>query len=240
MLEKYTFDTYVSGDCNKYALLLARLAVESPGMYNPLVIYGDSGLGKTHLLNAIYNYVREHDPSKRIHLLSCNEFVDIFFDALYENLTEQWTEYWIDTDFLLIDDIHILERKNATQSNIMSLLLLLAERHCQIVMTSSIPPENLTVLHDTFVHEIEGSIYADIGPLDAETRKMIVIRKASEFGIRLSKESADFVSELGFKNVRAIEGVLSKLRAQTELMGSAADLKAVIESCCIGNPNAYK
>jgi len=141
---------------------------------------------------------------------------------------------------LLIDDIHILEGKNSTQSAILSLLLQLAERHCQIVMTSSIPPENFPEFIDELAYELEESIYADIAPLDAETRKMIVIHKASEFGIRLSEESVEFISELGFSNVRVIEGVLSKLRAQIELMGSIADLKSVIKSCSMGNPDAYK
>ena len=93
MLEKYTFDTFVSGECNKYALFLSRLVAERPGMYNPLLIYGDSGLGKTHLLHAIYNYAKTHDPSNRIHLLSCNELVDLYIAAIDADLIEQWAEY---------------------------------------------------------------------------------------------------------------------------------------------------
>lgn len=216
---RYRFENFETGDANKFAFVLAKMVAENLGSYNPLVIWGNSGLGKTHLLYAIYNYVKERDPRNTVYLLPCDEFCNLYIDAIKANELGYWPECWNDADLLLIDDIHTLAGKSYTQADFISLFHLLVDRKCQIVLTTSVPLEELAVIDEAFRNEFEGAVLADIAPLEEETRRIIIAKKAEEDGLKLSDEALDYIASQPINDVRLIEGILSRLRAQLDFEG---------------------
>ncbi len=231
-VKEYTFDSFITGGSNKFAYMAAKAAANNPGkVYNPLIIFGGSGLGKTHLLNAVYNHIRGTAPDSMVVLLSAEELIQDIVSAIRAKRAEPWYADLLTADVLLIDDAQSILGKSATQAEFASLLCSSVERGHQVVMTSSVDPETLPVLAAGIRTGCDGGLFADIQPLDSGTGRLIVRNKAAERGLRLSEESQEYIASHANGEVRRIEGILTRLKAEEALMGSAPDQTEVKNAC---------
>ncbi len=177
---KYTFDNFVIGSSNRFAHAAAVAVAEAPGKsYNPLMIYGQSGLGKTHLLHGIGHYVRQYFPQVRVKYVSTEELTNDFINAISENRTVEFRRTYRDIDVLLIDDIQFLESKIQTQEEFFHTFNTLHNAQKQIVMTSDRPPKALEALEPRLRSRFEWGLLTDIQPPDLETRIAILRKKAT-------------------------------------------------------------
>ncbi len=224
-VKEYTFDNFIVGSSNKFARMAAKAVADKPGeTYNPLFIYGESGLGKTHLLNAIYNRISEQAPDTTISMRSADELTWQIVSALKSKQEELWYADLLSVDILLVDDMHVLVGKKATQEEIISLIRALVDRGQQVVMTSSVPSAKLPWFERGIRTGFEWGLFADIQPLDAETSKSIVLDKAARRGVQLSEEAVDNIVSRTNGEVRRIEGLINYALAEEKLMIKSYDL----------------
>jgi chromosomal replication initiator protein len=227
---KYTFDTFVIGASNRFAhaaaVAVAEGAVEQgPGQaYNPLLIYGDSGLGKTHLLHAIGHYIGIHSRDLAIKYVSTEELTNDFINAISQNRTAEFRRTYREVDVLLIDDIQFLESKIATQEEFFHTFNTLHNAQKQIVMTSDRPPKLLEALEPRLRSRFEGGLLVDIQPAELETRIAILRKKALAEGIDVSPEVMHFIASKIQSNIRELEGALIRLTAFASLNQQPIDL----------------
>ena len=224
----YTFDRFIVGGSNKFAHAAALAVAEKPGQaYNPLFIYGNSGLGKTHLLIAIGQYIREHYPEKKIEYIKGDDFTNQMVKSLKEGKAEEFRMRYRNVDLLLVDDIQFIAGKPSTQEEFFHTFNNNYEAGHQIVITSDRPPLEMALLDDRLRTRFEGGLMADIQPPDLETRMAITRNKAAQLGLMLSDEAVSYIAENVTANIRQIEGVIKRLTAYKEILNSVIDIDAV-------------
>ena len=213
-LEGYTFDHFVVGPSNRFAHGAALGAAENPGvMYNPLFIYGNSGLGKTHLLLAIGQYIRQANPETNLIYTKAEEFMNHFVRALQTGGMDEFRQKYRSADLLLVDDIQFLGQTERFQEEFFHTFDKLHQSNKQIVITSDRPPREIRNLDDRLKSRFESGILADIQPPDLETRMAITRNKAAQIGMYLPDDLVRYIAEKITTNVRQIEGVVKKLTA---------------------------
>ena len=169
-VKEYTFDNLIIGESNRFAFMAAKAVAEKPGeAYNPLIIYGESGLGKTHLLKAIYNHIHELSPDFSVCMVPADELTQEMVNAIKAKQTNEWRQSILSADVLLIDDAHVLAGKQNTQAEYVRLIRACVGKKNQVVLTASIDPDKLPVLESSFRADYERCLFADIQPLDIET-----------------------------------------------------------------------
>ena len=226
--DTFTFETYVVGPSNKLAYAAARAVADKPAdNYNPLFIYGDSGLGKTHLLYAIAHQVLRRDPGAKIVYIKGDEFTIELVDAIREGKNNEFREKYRMADVLLVDDIQFIAGKQQTQEEFFHTFNTLYESKRQIVLTSDRPPREMTQLEDRLRTRFEWGLMVDVAPPDFETRLAIIKTKAALLGVQLPDEITGYIAENVTANVRQIEGTLNKILAYRDLLGDKVDEEAV-------------
>lgn len=207
---KYTFDNFVIGSSNQFACAAAKAVAENPGTkINPLFIYGGSGLGKTHLLHAIGNYMVEYHPSLNVIYVTTDRFTSEFVSSLQNNNTSKFKEVYSKADVLIIDDIQQIIKRVQTQEQFFNLFNELYQSGKQIVITSDKPPKELNPLEERLRSRLEWGMLADIGIPDVETRIAILNKKAQIERYNVSHEVIEYIAEVATSNVREMEGFLS-------------------------------
>lgn len=222
---KYTFDNFVIGSSNRFAHAAAAAVAENPGKaYNPLLIYGDSGLGKTHLLHAIGHYVRQYFTDARVRYVSTEEMTNDFINAISEGRSATFRRTYRDVDVLLIDDIQFLENKVQTQEEFFHTFNTLHNAQKQIVMTSDRHPKAFENLEQRLRSRFEWGLITDVQPPDLETRIAILKRKAASEHLSLPPEVLEFIGSRIQTNIRELEGALIRVSAFASLNGQDVDL----------------
>ena len=224
----YTFDRFIVGNSNKFAHAAAMQVSENPGKrFNPLFIYGNSGLGKTHLLFAIGQSIHEKDGSKKIAYLKGDEFTNQMVAAIREGSTEEFRKKYRNVDLFLVDDIQFIAGKQSTQEEFFHTFNNIYEAGHQIVITSDRPPLEMSLLDDRLRTRFEGGLMASIDPPDLETRMAITRNKAAQLGLLLSDDSVEYISENITSNIRQLEGVIKKLTAYKEILNDVITIDSV-------------
>ena len=224
----YTFDRFIVGSSNKFAHAAALAVAEKPGTaYNPLFIYGNSGLGKTHLLLAIGQYIREHHPEKKIEYVKGDDFTNQMVKSINEGKAEEFRTRYRNVDLFLVDDIQFIAGKQSTQNEFFHTFNNIYEAGHQIVITSDRPPMEMALLDDRLRTRFEGGLMADIQPPDLETRMAITRNKATQLGLMLSDEAVAYIAENITANIRQIEGVIKKLTAYKDILNKVIDIEDV-------------
>ncbi|MDD5673146.1 MAG: chromosomal replication initiator protein DnaA [Chitinivibrionales bacterium] len=227
--KRFTFDTFVVGAGNEFAKSAAFAVSEAPGKtkFNPLLIYGGVGLGKTHLLHAIGNYSLSLSPKNRICYITSEEFYLNFIDAIKNNSTKKFTAVFRNADFLLMDDIQFLAGKESTQEEFFFIFNTLYQNGRQIVLTSDLPPNQIKGLHDRLVSRFQWGLCVDIQPPDLETRVAILKRKTEEDNIIIAENILYYLAENIPSNIRELEGAVIRLLAFASITKCDIDLDLV-------------
>lgn len=224
---RYTFDTFVEGNSNQFAKAAALAVGEAPGAtsFNPLVIYGGVGLGKTHLVQAIGNHTQKNQPSLQIKYVSSEKFTIDFINSIQNNKTTQFSQFYRNTDLLLVDDIQFFMSKERTQEEFFHTFNSLHQKGKQIVLTSDRPPKELNDLEERLLSRFQWGLIADIKPPDLETRIAILQQKAELNGLDLSMDIIEYIASNVMYNIRELEGSLVKLLAFSSLKGVDINLE---------------
>lgn len=210
----YNFNEFVIGANNKFAHSASLAVAESPGTtYNPLFLYGESGMGKTHLMQAVGNFVVNELVEKKVMYITTEEFTNEMINAIRTNTMANFRNKFRNFDVLLIDDIHFLSRKEGTQEEFFHTFNSLYEKKKQIVLTSDRPPKDIPDLEQRLVTRFEWGLLADMKSPDFETRVAILKKKADFENIKLKGEVLEFIAEHIYSNVRALEGSLIRILA---------------------------
>lgn len=225
---EFTFETFVVGPSNELACSAARAVAENPGQhYNPLFIYGDSGLGKTHLLYAISHVIRKRDPGAKILYIKGDEFINDFIESVRSGKAGDFRTKYREADLLLVDDIQFVAGKVETQNEFFHTFNTLYESKKQIVLTSDRPPQEMAQLDDRLRTRFEWGLMADVHPPTLETRIAILKNKAAQLGFLLSDDVAGYIADQITANVRQLEGTVKKLKAFRDLNNTPIDRAAV-------------
>lgn len=235
---EYTFENFIVGSSNRFAYAACLGVAENPACveamkedgdymspYNPLFIYGPSGLGKTHLLHAIVNRIKTKLPDVKILYIRGDDFINQMIDHLSKKTMNEFKEKYRKCDVLLIDDIQFLAGKASTQEEFFHTFNALYEEHKQIILTSDRPPREIKPLEDRLVTRFEWGILADIQPPDMELRVAIIKKKAEQVNIEMPDDVLEFLAENLRSNIRQIEGAIKKLSAITFLTGKEISLE---------------
>ncbi|MBM3702032.1 MAG: chromosomal replication initiator protein DnaA [Actinobacteria bacterium] len=222
---KYTFDTFIVGNSNRFACTASLAVSEKPGKtYNPLFIYGGVGLGKTHLLHAIGQYTLQLHPDKIVKYVSAERFLNDFINALrYKNIFA-FKESYRNNDVLLVDDIHFLEDKEASQEEFFHTFNALHDTNRQIVLSSDRSPKNIATLEERLRSRFEWGLVTDITPPDLETRLAILKKYSEREKISVSDDILNLIAEKITSNIRELEGSLTRVVAFASLTKSKPDL----------------
>ncbi len=222
---KYTFETFVIGGSNRFAHAAAVAVAENPGKsYNPLTIYGESGLGKTHLLHALGHYIRDYFDRVRVRYVSTEELTNDFINAISQNRGADFRRRYRDVDVLLIDDIQFLEGKEQTQEEFFHTFNTLHNAQKQIVMTSDRPPKNLENLEPRLRSRFGWGLITDVQPPDLETRIAILRKKAAAERLVAGSEVLEFIASKIQTNIRELEGALIRVTAFASLNRQQVDM----------------
>ncbi len=212
--EKYTFSEFVIGANNRFAHSASMAVAESPGnIYNPLFLYGESGMGKTHLMQAIGNFIKEELFNKKVFYTTTEDFTNEMINAIRTNTMANFRDKYRNFDLLMIDDIHFLSKKEGTQEEFFHTFNALYEKKKQIVLTSDRPPKDIPDLEKRLVTRFEWGLLADLKSPDFETRAAILRKKAASENINLNADVIDFIAQHIYSNVRALEGSLIRILA---------------------------
>ncbi|MDR3178485.1 MAG: chromosomal replication initiator protein DnaA [Oscillospiraceae bacterium] len=211
---EFTFDTYIVGSSNKFAHAAARAVAANPAKsYNPLFIYGNSGLGKTHLLYAICSEIRESDQSLTYVYIKGDDFTNELINSIKKNTTSDFHKKYRKTQMLLVDDIQFIGGKDSTQEEFFHTFNALYEAKRQIILTSDRPPKEIQTLEDRLRTRFEWGLIADIQPPDFETRVAILKRKAELLQIDLPPNVTKYIATKLKANIRQLEGAVKKMKA---------------------------
>ncbi|GAA4210603.1 chromosomal replication initiator protein DnaA [Actinocatenispora rupis] len=222
---KYTFETFVIGSSNRFAHAAAIAVAESPAKaYNPLFVYGGSGLGKTHLLHAIGHYAASLGNARSVRYVSTEEFTNDFINSLRDDKTQAFQRRYRDADILLIDDIQFLESRERTQEEFFHTFNTLHNANKQIVITSDRSPKQLSTLEDRLRTRFEWGLLADIQPPDLETRIAILQKKAAHERLYAPLDVLEFIASRIQNSIRELEGALIRVTAFASLNRAAVDL----------------
>ena len=224
----YTFDHFVVGPSNKFAYAAAMAVAEKPGLaYNPLFIYGNSGLGKTHLLLSIGQAIHENDPSARIAYIKGDEFTNQMIASIREGTAEEFRTKYRGVDLFLVDDVQFIAGKQSTQEEFFHTFNNIYEAGHQIVITSDRPPIEMNKLDDRLRTRFEGGLMCDVQPPDMETRMAIIRNKASQLCLILDDEVVEYIAESLTTNIRQIEGVVKRLSAYKDILNDTITITSV-------------
>ncbi len=211
---EYTFDNFIVGPSNKFAHAAALAVASNPaGAYNPLFIYGNSGLGKTHIISAISNEIRKNNPKLQITYIKGDDFTVELIDSIKKGTTSVFRQKYRKTDVLLVDDIQFIAGKDSTQEEFFHTFNSLYENNKQIILTSDRPPKEIRTLEDRLRSRFEWGLIADIQPPDYETRIAIVERKAEELDVEIPRDICEYIAKKLTRNIRQLEGVVKNLKA---------------------------
>ena len=225
---QFTFDSFVVGPSNRFAYNAALAVTDKPASaYNPLFIYGPSGLGKTHLLYATANRIQKNYPDFNIVYISSEQFTNELIIALREHRNVEFRKKYRNADLLLMDDIQFIGGKASTEEEFFHTFNELFEGRKQIVVTSDRPPNEISLLADRLRTRFEGGLICDIIPPDYETRMAIIQNKANSLGMDLPDEICNYIAENITNNVRSLEGTVNIIKAYHELNGMPLDLPNV-------------
>ncbi len=208
----FTFDSFVAGAGSKFVYAAAKSVAEHPGeTFNPLFIYGESGLGKTHLMHAIANYVSQHYPDKKVLYTTCENFLNEFIDSIAQKNSARFRFHYRNVDVLMIDDVQFLRNKTQVQEEFFHTFNELSAQNKQIVLTSDRPPKEIATLEERLRTRFEGGMIADIQPPDHETKIAILKRKALDKKCPVPEEVLEFLAMNSGHDVRTLEGRLNKV-----------------------------
>ncbi|OEU96096.1 chromosomal replication initiator protein DnaA [Streptomyces oceani] len=222
---KYLFDTFVIGASNRFAHAAAVAVAEAPAKaYNPLFIYGESGLGKTHLLHAIGHYARSLYPGTRVRYVSSEEFTNEFINSIRDGKADAFRKRYRDMDILLVDDIQFLASKESTQEEFFHTFNTLHNANKQIVLSSDRPPKQLMTLEDRLRNRFEWGLITDVQPPELETRIAILRKKAVQEQLNAPPEVLEFIASRISRNIRELEGALIRVTAFASLNRQPVDL----------------
>jgi len=222
---KYTFDTFVTGSSNRFPHSAAVAVAEAPARaYNPLFIWGESGLGKTHLLHAVGHYAQRLFPGIQVRYVSTEEFTNDFINSLRDDRKVAFQRRYRDIDVLLVDDIQFLEGKEGTQEEFFHTFNTLHNANKQIVVSSDRPPKQLVTLEDRLRTRFEWGLITDVQPPELETRIAILRKKAQMDGLNVPDEVLEFIASRIERNIRELEGALIRVTAFASLNQQVVDL----------------
>jgi chromosomal replication initiator protein len=217
--QKYAFETFVKGKCNEFAYGAAKAVAETPGTsrYNPLFLYGGVGLGKTHLVHSIGNRALDLFPDLKVMYVSSETFTNELVTAIMEQTTPQFKEKYRRVDILIVDDVQFLEGKNQTQEEMFHTFNELYNANKQIILTSDLPPKDLTGLEARLTSRFAAGIIADVSIPDYETRTAILEKKLQNEKLEIPQDVKDFIVRNIVSNIRDLEGALNKIMAWANL-----------------------
>jgi chromosomal replication initiator protein len=222
---KYTFDTFVIGASNRFAHAAAVAVAEAPARaYNPLFVYGESGLGKTHLLHAIGHYARTMFPNVRVRYVNSEEFTNDFINSIRDDKASAFQSRYRSVDVLLIDDIQFLQGKLQTQEEFFHTFNTLHNANKQIVITSDLPPRELSGFEDRMRTRFESGLLTDVQPPDLETRIAILRKKAIQDRMQVPDDVLEYIATNFSTNIRELEGALIRVTAFSNLNRQPIDL----------------
>ena len=216
---EYTFDNFIVGGSNVFAHAACTAVAGGGAEYNPLFIYGQSGLGKTHLMYAVTNAIQKKNPNINLVYIKGEDFTNQLIQAIAEKKTPAFREKYRHADVLLIDDVQFIAGKESTQEEFFHTFNTLYEDHKQIILTSDRPPKEIKLLEDRLKTRFEWGLLADIQPPDTELRSAIIKKKSEAMGMKLQSDVVDYLSDKLRSNVRQIEGALKRLGAMSFLSG---------------------
>ncbi|MDR0935946.1 MAG: chromosomal replication initiator protein DnaA [Oscillospiraceae bacterium] len=233
--DRFTFDNFIVGRSNEFAHAAAlAVANERNFNYNPLFIYGDPGLGKTHLLYAISHVMKNSHPEYNIVYIRGDDFLNEMVKSIQQGKTDEFRSKYRGTDLLLVDDVQFIAGKEQTQIEFFHTFNALLENDKYIVLTSDRPPRDILTLVDRLKSRFEGGITAEITAPNLETRIAIVQQKAEQFGLQLKPDVTEYIAENITTNVRLIEGVIKKIHAQSTLFADdgfdSSSIREITES----------
>lgn len=230
---RYTFDNFVVGNNNRFAHAMALAVANTPGkIYNPAFIYGENGLGKTHLMHAIENKILENYPNLEVVYVSSNEFVNELINNIKEDKTEEFRNKYRNVDVLLIDDIQFIASKERVQEEVFYIFNALIEKEKQIVISSDKSPKNITLLEDRLKYRFESGLLADISEYDYDARLEILKREIKEKNIVINDDIISVIAKKFSCNIMELKGVFNIVIAYSNLLGeelSKEKLNNIIE-----------
>jgi len=226
LIPSYCFDNFVEGDCNRLARSAGLAVASKPGItsFNPLMLYGGVGLGKTHLMHAIGNKIREIDPSKKVIYISSEKFTNQFIESLTKNAASDFTEHYMNMDVLVVDDIQFLAGKEKTQEIFFHIFNHLQQAGKQLILSSDCPPKDLKGMHERLISRFKWGLTADLQQPDFETRMAIIHKKMQNDGILLPMDVVEYLATNIDTNIRELEGALISLIAHSSLSNREFDL----------------
>ncbi len=223
----YTFESYIEGDCNRLARSAGFAVATKPGStsFNPLMIYGGVGLGKTHLAQAIGNRIKRQSPNNFVLYVASEKFASQFIEALKNNSLQEFTNFYLNVDTLIIDDVQFFKDKVKTQEIFFHIFNHLHQNNKQIVMSSDRPPTELEGLQERLVSRFKWGLTADLQTPDFETRLAIIQKKLQDDGIQIDDKVLEYLAYSVDSNIRELEGVLISLVAHSSLNKTPIDLE---------------
>ena len=225
----FTFESFIEGSNNQFAKTAAQAVSENPGdgSFNPLIIYGGVGLGKTHLIQAIGNKIVSEQPSKKVVMVTSEKFTLDFVNSLRKNKTAEFAKLYRNTEVLLIDDIQFFRGKEQTQEQFFHTFNELHQSGKQIVMTADRYPGEMQGLQDRLISRFQSGLSVDVQPPDFEMRVAILMDKAEQNGVNLSYDVIEFIARHVKSNVRDLEGTIIRILARSSLMNQEIDFSLV-------------
>ncbi|HVN48672.1 MAG TPA: chromosomal replication initiator protein DnaA [Bacteroidota bacterium] len=216
---RYIFDNFIKGDCNQLARAAAMAVANNPGgtSFNPLVIYGGTGLGKTHLMHALGNHASAIGKAKRIAYISSEKFTVDFIDSVQSDTVNEFSTHYRSMDLLIVDDIQFFTGKEKTQDNFFHIFNTLYQTGKQIILSSDVPPKELKGLDERLISRFQCGLTADIQPPDLETRIAILQKKSEETAFELPPQVLEFIASNVTRNIRELEGCLISILARASL-----------------------
>lgn len=227
--DKYTFDNFIVGNSNRFAQSASLAVAEVPAYaYNPLFLYGGVGLGKTHLMHAIGNYIKKDNPDANIFFTTAEQFTNELINSIKDNTNQEFRDKYRNIDVLLIDDIQFIAGKTSTEEEFFHTFNALHESNKQIVITSDRPPEEMKTLPERLKSRFGWGLVCEILPPDYETRMAILRKKAQDENVVISDEIIDFIAERVPSNIRELEGIFNRVVAYRSLLNKEITLDMVM------------